>query len=252
MSPNRSHDSLRDEHTKEAIAARLSAATKHSYLGDFVLGAVDGTVTTFAVVCGVAGAELAAGVAIVLGLANILADGFSMAVGSFIKTKSEHELVEKARRREESHIERNPEGEIEEIRQIFRGKGFEGDLLEQITQTITEDRKQWIDTMLTDEYGLQLVPPSPIKAASTTFGAFMLSGLIPILPLFWSGSVDPQNTFIASVIATGITFAVIGVVKGYVVHRSMLYSAAETVLVGGGAATLAYVTGVWLKGLAGG
>lgn len=84
---------LREEHTMEAIAARLAAATKHTYLSDFVLGAVDGTVTTFAVVAGVSGAGLSRGVAIVLGLANVLADGFSMAVGNYLKANSDHEVV---------------------------------------------------------------------------------------------------------------------------------------------------------------
>ena len=214
MTKERHRDALRTEHTKEAIAQRIAAATEHSYLGDFVLGAVDGAVTTFAVVCGVAGAELAAGVAIVLGLANTLADGFSMAVGNYLSTKSEHDIVAKARRQEEFHIENNPEGEVEEIREIFRTKGFEGELLERITRTITENRRLWIDTMLTDELGLQLQPPSPPRAAITTFVAFVLAGLVPILPLFWTSQVGAGKTFIASALATAVTFALIGPGQG--------------------------------------
>lgn len=240
-------EDLFHEHTEEAIAARLGGATQHSYLGDFVLGAVDGTVTTFAVVAGSAGAELPAGIAIVLGLANVLADGFSMAVGNYLKTKSEHELVEKARRREERHILRYPAGEREEIRQIFMSKGFEGDLLDQITDTITQNRKQWVDTMLTDELGLQLEPPSPVKAGLVTFTAFVLAGLVPILPLFLASTLGPDRTFLASAVATAVTFAVIGAVKGRVVHRPMAAAALETLAVGGGAALLAYLVGDWLK-----
>lgn len=242
---------LEAEHTEEAIAVRLAAATRHGYLGDFVLGAVDGAITTFAVVCGVAGAGLPSGVAIVLGFANVLADGFSMAVGNYLSTKSEHDLLELARKTEEHHIERHPEGEREEIRQIFQSKGFEGDLLETITLTITEERKRWIDTMLTEEHGLQLEPPQPLKAASVTFLAFMLAGMMPILPLLLSPHLAVSQTFVASAAATAITFISIGVVKGRYTGNPLLRSVAETLMIGGFAAILAYVAGVWLQGFTG-
>jgi len=240
---------LKEDHTMEAISARLAEATKHTYLGDFVLGAVDGTVTTFAVVAGVVGAGLSSGVAIVLGLANVLADGFSMAVGNYLKAKSDHEVVERARQIEERHIDQHPEGEREEIRQIFRSKGFEGNLLERIVSVITEDRKRWIDTMITEELGLQLVPASPIKAAWTTFLAFMVAGLVPLIPLFFSGYMGENKAFTASTIATALTFLAIGLFKGHVVNQPLVRSALETLLVGGCAATLAYLVGLWLKGL---
>ena len=201
-------DALDEEHTEEAIAERLAAATRHSYLGDFVLGGVDGAVTTFAVVSGVAGAGLPSGVAVVLGCANVLADGFSMAVGNYLSTKSEHDVLELARRTEEWHIERHPEGEREEIRQIFQSKGFEGELLETITDTITEERERWVDTMLTEELGLQLEPPHPLKAATVTFFAFMLAGVMPVLPLFLSPYLSTGQTFAASALATAVTLSV--------------------------------------------
>jgi VIT1/CCC1 family predicted Fe2+/Mn2+ transporter len=249
MSHQSDSEDFGEEHTEESIAHRIAAATQHNYLGDFLLGAVDGTVTTFAIVSGVAGAGLSAGVAIVLGLANVLADGFSMAVGNYLKTKSEHELVAQARQREERHIDRDPAAERAEVREIFKMKGFEGELLEQITETITEDREQWVDTMITDELGLQLQPPIPWKAGFVTFVAFLLAGLIPVLPLFLSPWLGPSRTFTISAAATAFTFALIGVINGKFTHRSLLGSAGETLLIGGGAAALAYFMGVVLKGL---
>ena len=142
MSIDADSSDLREEHTSEAIATRLASATEHSYLGDFVLGAIDGAVTTFAIVSGVAGAGMSAGVAIVLGFANVLADGFSMAVSNYFKARSDHDVVDRARRLEEVHIDKNPEGEREEVRQIFMAKGFDGDLLEKLTDTLTENRHQ--------------------------------------------------------------------------------------------------------------
>jgi VIT1/CCC1 family predicted Fe2+/Mn2+ transporter len=240
--------SLTELHTREAIAARLQSATEHSYLGDFVLGGMDGAVTTFAVVAGTAGAGLSPGVAIVLGISNILADGFSMAVSNYLSTKSEHELLARARRREELHIAQHPEGEREEIRQIFQAKGFDGELLESITETITQEKERWVDTMLTEEFGLRLEPARPARAASATFTAFMAAGLIPLLPLFFPG-LSARDTFRWSAIATGVAFALIGLAKGGVSEQPLLRSMCETLVIGSSAAGLAYLAGLVLKGL---
>lgn len=73
------------------------------------------------------------------------------------------------------------EGEREEIRQIFHGKGFEGDVLETIVSTISEDKNLWVDTMLTEEHGIH--KNSQIHgSAGATFFAFILVGEMPLLP----------------------------------------------------------------------
>lgn len=236
---------LEDQHTPHAIASRLAAATEHSYVRDFVFGAVDGTVTTFAIVAGSAGADFSALVAIILGVANLVADGFSMAAGNYLSTKADQQLIDRARRLEAMHIERIPEGEREEIRQIFAAKGFEGELLEQIVDTITSDRQRWIDTMLTEELGLRLEAPSPVRAGLVTFVAFSTAGSIPLLPFLLA--LDADATFLLSSVCTLVTFFLIGVAKGYVVHRSLFLSGLETLAIGGGAAGLAYVVGLWLQ-----
>ena len=100
---------LKESHTRSAIRRRLNSERSHSYLKDFVYGAIDGTVTTFAVVSGVAGAALSSKIVIVLGLANLLGDGFSMAVGNYLGTRSEAQQRDQARKREEQHIEKVPE-----------------------------------------------------------------------------------------------------------------------------------------------
>lgn len=245
------HDHLEAQHTPQAIAGRLAAATQHSYLSDFVLGAVDGAVTTFAVVSGAAGAGMSGGVAIILGTANLFADGLSMAAGNYLSVKSNRQLLEKARAMEQSHIDEVPDGEREEIRQIFAAKGFEGDLLDQIVEVITRDHQQWIDTMVTEELGLPRETPDPLRAALVTFAAFAVSGLIPLLPLFVDG-LSATATFVTSAVATGLAFLLIGSLKGKVLHRSLVLSALETFFIGGAAATVAFGVGHWLRGLAAG
>ena len=241
-------DNLQDAHTPTAIADRLAGETAHSYLGDFVLGAIDGVVTTFAVVAGVAGAGYSTGVALVLGAANLLADGFSMAVGNYMSTKSERQVVEHVRKIEERHIDEIPEGEREEIRQIFADKGFDGELLEQIVEVITQDRRRWVDTMVTEEFGLRLESPSPMRAALSTFSAFALAGFVPLLPFCLSLSTSGQM-FAVSAAATAVTFFLIGLAKGHVVQHNKLLSGLEILLVGSAAAAVAYGIGLWLQSI---
>ncbi len=246
------HPPHHDQHTPAAVSARLAAATEHSHLGDYVLGAVDGTVTTFAVVASVAGAQLSGGVALVLGCANLLADGFSMAAGNYLKARSEAQVVERARRAEEAHVERVPEGEREEIRQIFAAKGFSGVTLEEVVDVITKDRRRWVDTMLTEELGHRLESPPPFRAGLATFLGFVLIGMLPLLPLlFAAGAPLTSGLFLASAAAAGVAFLAVGLLKGRTLGEPMLAAGLETLLVGGLAAFLAYVVGDALRGFLG-
>src|SRR5690606_6848272 len=201
-------------HTEEAILERIAVQPEHGSLGDFVLGSIDGTITTFAIVAGVAGANLTAAIALVLGLANVLADGFSMAVGNYLKASSDREMLERYRRMEELHIDRHPEGEREEIRHIFAAKGFEGELLDRVVDVIQSNRQVWITTMLTEEWGLVPTPSSPLRAGAVTFVAFVLAGLVPLAPLAFASQLGPEQTFLVSAVATAITFTVIGAIRG--------------------------------------
>jgi VIT1/CCC1 family predicted Fe2+/Mn2+ transporter len=243
---------LKSTHTPAAIRQRLLSGTQHSYLRDFVYGAIDGAVTTFAVVSGVAGAQLDSKIIIILGLANLFADGFSMAVGNFLGTRAEEELREKAWKTEEQHIHEFPEGEKEEIRQIFAAKGFKGTDLEKIVETITSDKDQWISTMMKEELGMVLDGPSPFKAAWATFSSFVIVGALPLLAFLYQ-MFNPQasiDAFFVSSIMTGFGFFFVGALKSRFVGKGWISSGLETLLVGGGAAVLAYVVGALLRGIA--
>jgi VIT1/CCC1 family predicted Fe2+/Mn2+ transporter len=243
---------LKASHTPAAIRKRLQSGSHHSYLRDFVYGSIDGAVTTLAVVSGVAGAQLTTGVVIVLGMANLIADGFSMAASNYLGTRAEEQLRQRARRQEEREIDSYPEGEREEIRQIVTSKGFEGDELERAVEIITSDRKRWIEMMLTEELGLSLNGPSPLRAATITFVAFAVVGCIPLLPfiLYFITPNTVGNPFVWSTVLTAGAFFAVGAIKSRFVEQSWLWSGLETLLVGGAAAVIAYFVGKLLGGLA--
>lgn len=236
---------LAHEHSKEAIAARLASDHQHSYLRDFIYGAIDGCVTTFAIVAGVVGAGLQSQTIIILGVANLVADGFSMAVSNYLGTKSEVDKLSLARKTEEQHIQRIPDGEIEEVRQIFSQKGFEGQLLEDVVEVITGNRRLWVDTMLQEEWGLNLNIPSPTKAGAVTFVAFVFVGTLPLSP-FLAGlvpGVSLSGAFTMSCLMTAVTFFGIGALKSLFTAEHYVQAGLETLLMGGGAALLAYFVG---------
>lgn len=239
------NNELESDHQKDSIKRRLRSKKPYSYVGDSVLGGIDGCVTTFAVVAGAVGGELPNYVIIIMGFANLIADGFSMAVSNFLRAKSEQDVVQEAIQIEEYHIQKIPEGEKQEIRQIFENKGFKGETLENVVQGITNNHQLWVNTMLTDEYGLQIKGPNPFKAGTITFLSFICFGLVPLIPFLFYQSIT--NQFITSILITIVAFFLIGIARGVVLRRHPIRSGLITVLTGGGAATLAFIVGVFLS-----
>jgi vacuolar iron transporter family protein len=238
---------LEHGHHPRDIAKRLLQGPRVSYLRDWVYGGIDGTVTTFAVVAGVVGAELSTKALLILGAANLFADGFSMAAGNYSGTKAEIEEYEQVRRMEERHVEFAPEGEREEIRQIFKAKGFSGDALDSAVDVITATRERWVDTMMTEEHGLPPVSRSPVRAALTTFLAFLLCGAIPLLPF----ALGAPGSIWLSTLMTGITFFAIGSLRSRWSPSPWWRTGLETFLIGIIAAVVAYIVGVIVAGLVG-
>jgi VIT1/CCC1 family predicted Fe2+/Mn2+ transporter len=236
---------LEHSHHPDAIAHRLQEGPKASYLRDWVYGGIDGTVTTFAIMAGVVGASLSPAVVIILGVANLLADGFSMAAANYTGTKAEHDEYEQLRRMEERHVELAPKGEREEVRQIFEAKGFKGEALETAVEVITARRERWIDTMMAEEHGMPAVIRWPLRAAVMTFIAFVICGAVPLLPyvLMLEAPVWPAT------LMTGMTFFAIGSLRSYWSPTPWWRAGLETFAIGMAAAGVAYLVGALLKGL---
>lgn len=241
---------LAPEHKPAAIRARIARPRGESPLGDFVLGGVDGVVTTFAVVAGSAGGQLSLAAVLILGLANLVAHGFSMGISNYLGTRSRQQEVIRARADEAWQIDADPEGERAEIREVFARKGFAGETLKQIVETITRDRKVWIDTMMAEELKLSEVSARPLRAGLVTFAAFALCGFVPLTP-FVLGAGDFDSMFRLSFVLSAGTFFALGVGKGAVLGLPRLRSGVQTLAIGSVAVGLAYAVGKLLHQMLG-
>jgi len=215
-----------------------------TYLREFVYGGIDGAVTTFAVVAGGYGANLDAGILIILGFANLLADGFSMSVGAYLSAKSERDTYDKHEKIEYWEIEHLPEIERAEIEDIYRAKGFKGVLLQQIVDHICADKTLWVNEMMKDELGMMDDSKSPFKIGLATFASFLLVGLIPLTVYLWNFFYPSSiNIFFWTSVLTGLAFLLVGWLKSVVTQTSALRGIGETVLLGLLAAVVAYYVG---------
>jgi VIT1/CCC1 family predicted Fe2+/Mn2+ transporter len=246
---------------KEAAAAAHTSASIYAeeqhggassrYLGDMVFGGLDGIITTFAVVSGVAGAQLGARVVLIMGLANLFADGFSMAIGAYLSSKSDQEYYQREREREAWEVQNFPEGERAELFEIYHSKGYSEEDTKNLVEIKTRNPELWLDTMMIEELGMLKDESKPIINALTTLIAFILAGSIPmfiyIIGLFFP--ISATVTFPISLGFSALGLFGLGAAKVFVTHRNALKSGWEMLLVGGLAAGVAYLVGTLLKGI---
>ncbi|GAA0191669.1 VIT1/CCC1 transporter family protein [Fulvivirga kasyanovii] len=215
------------------------------YIAEFVYGGIDGAITTFAVVAGAAGASADLTWVLIFGFANLIADGFSMSVGNFFSVKADRDNFEKHKAVEYWEVDNLREREVEEIREIYAAKGFEGELLEKVVEVITADKDIWVDTMMKEELEMTKDDKTPFKTAFATFASFSVIGIIPLLAYVFAALFDfaTDNLFMMSSIATGIALMFVGYLKSIVTNTRWVKGVLETLLLGGLAAFLAYFVG---------
>lgn len=219
---------------------------KYNWLPDFVYGGIDGAVTTFAVVAGVVGAELSTPVILILGFANLIADGFSMAVGKFLSDRAELDRISHIRADEERSIIQKPKEERGEIRTILKRFGFKGKDLDRAEKIITENPKVWVQVMLTHEFNVIEENIDPKRGAFFTFLAFILIGLVPLMGYLAQMLLnvdEPKLTFVITSVATLCALFLVGTVKSTFSSRHWVVTGFETALIGGSAAAISYFVG---------
>jgi vacuolar iron transporter family protein len=236
---------------------RAAAAEEHrkggQYIGNVVYGGLDGIVTTFAVVSGVAGASLQPGIVVILGLANLFADGFAMAIGAYLSTRSEQEYYQRERRREEWELEHFPEGERNEMVQVYRSKGYSEEDAKKLVDIQGRDPRLFVDMMMVHELDLLPDDRNPLWSSVATFAAFVIAGSVPMVMYLMGLVVDLPKTaaFPVSLVLTGVALFALGAAKKFVTGLNAFRSGFEMLVIGGLAAAVAYVVGYLLRGFGG-
>ena len=239
---------IKDAHKNNTGVEKIHKTGAGNFLKDFVYGANDGIITTFAVVAGVAGAQLSAKIVVILGVANLIADGLSMAAGNYLGTKSENDFQKKEREMEELEIKVVPEEEKKEVKEIYKQKGFKGQDLDRAVQIITSDKKQWVDEMMIHELGI--VPgeeDNPLANAVVTFVAFVIAGALPLLPYIFG--IESKTSFSVAIITTAVALFIIGSLRSIFTKKNWFISGLEMLGVGAIAAIVAYALGAWIESL---
>ena len=214
------------------------------YLGEFVYGGIDGSVTTFAVVAGAAGAELSSAVVLILGFANLLADGFAMSIGAYLSARTEQQNFNKYRGIELEKIEKNPSGEKEALLGIYAAKGFSGPLLKQVSEVVASEPERWVDVLMKERLQMMEDKRSSYKIGTVTFLSFVLIGLIPLAVYVWDYLFKFQhNLFFSASVLTSFAFVGIGFLKTYVTETNRWKGILETLVLGGLAAGVSYWVG---------
>lgn len=220
------------------------------YLKDIIFAANDGIITTFAVIAGVVGANFSSAVVLIIGVASLIADGFSMATGNYLGTKSEQNFYDYEEAEEKKEVMESREEEINEVREILEKKGYAGEELEKLTNLIISNEKFWIDFMMHEELGLiKSDEESPAKRSLATFLSFITAGVLPLFPYIMFK--NSEETFAIAAVFAGIALFAVGALRTFFSHRSWLVSGIEMLLVGGSAGTIAYFVGFILKSITG-
>lgn len=217
-----------------------------NYIRDVVFSANDGLVTTFAVAAGAAGADMGPSVVIILGLANMLADGLAMGLGSYLGSKSRSDFETNSLKIEEKEIGEIPEKEREEIRVIAEKRGIPAGNISEWERIITSNKRVWVDEMMVWELGI--IPGQktfPVRHAVVTFIAFISAGFLPLVPYVFN---FPGNKFYAAIFTTVLSLFLVGSSRSWITGKNWLRSGMEMLLIGGTAAAAAYIVGLIIGG----
>lgn len=238
-------EGTREAHAVEAFAEEEYKLEQGKYLGDMVYGAIDGIITTFAVVSGVVDASQPTRVILILGFANLLADGLSMGVGNYLGTRSELDFQRREREREDWEIDYVPEGERMEIREIYASKGFKGEDLDRAVEIITGDREVWLNTMMVEELGIIEDRKNPLLAGAATYVPFILAGITPMLTYVLASiiSIPEGRLFILAVALTFLTLFAVGSATSMIITRSWYAAGLEMLMMGGLTAVVSFYIG---------
>lgn len=214
-------------------------------LADVILGGQDGLVNVLGVILGVAAASGSLRLVLAAGLAATFAESISMAAVAYTSKLSRADHYDSELRREGWEIENRPEAEKEEVRQIYKKRGFEDPLLEEVVQKITSNRKVWLEVMMGEEIRIEPVDRGKVLTSSILVGASALIGsLIPLTPFIFLpiGQSSPVSILLAA-----ITLLIVGVYKAKITIGKPLRSGLQMAVIGVASALSGYFVGLVFK-----
>eukprot|EP00903_Cladosiphon_okamuranus_P015404 g14228.t1 len=218
-----------------------------------VFGALDGVLTSFAVVAGASGGGLGTQAVLIVGVSTIVADGLSMGLGEYLSSKAMNEYMDIERKREEWELANHRQGEVENMIELYVKRGMSREDAQEVSSRLAKYEDCFVDAMVAEGLGSFATPldeGGSIREGLVTFAAFAASGVLPLLvyalsPLFSNGDgpVSQGTLFFWACLVTAAALFTIGIVKSTFVSRSWVGSAMETMVLGGCCAGLAYEIG---------
>ncbi len=207
---------------------------------DVVIGMADGLTVPFALAAGLSGAAVATRVVVTAGIAEISAGAIAMGLGGYLAARSDADHYASERQREEQETRSVPAVESQEITGIFEAYGITPEESAPVVAGLRRDRQAWVNFMMRFELGLEVPDPKrALKSALTIGGAYIAGGLIPLLPYMLLGKLTVALQ--VSVLVTLLALIVFGFVKARFTGAAPLRSALQTLVVGGLAATAAFL-----------
>src|ERR671925_352258 len=230
--------------TLSRLTTHIEPHIKESnYIRDLVFGFGDGVNTSLGIVAGVGGAVIAADVVILAALVGMFTGAKAMAVQNYLAVKSQRQILESEIKREEYEIETMPNKEKQEIEEIYRLKGFEGEELKKVVDKVISNKEVWLKTMLTEELGLNLeILGNPLKGALVMFGSFLLGGILPILPYFVvkAGLMSSITAIAMAITISLVSSFIVGAIKARMAQMNLIKGGIEMAGLGTGIALVGY------------
>lgn len=225
------HDAHRDNHTHRDVTG--------GWLRPAVFGAMDGLVSNLALITGVAGGRVSSSTIVLTGLAGLAAGAFSMAAGEYTSVASQRELVLAELDVERRELHSNPKDEQKELAALYESRGVEPALAAEVARQLSKDPDQALEIHAREELGVDPADlPSPMVAAVSSFGAFAVGAILPVLP-YLLGAV----ALLPAVVVALLGLFACGAVVARVTARSWWYSGLRQLILGGTAAALTYGLG---------
>lgn len=222
----------------ETEKARIAALSR---IREVIFGMQDGLLTTATLGAAVAGATGSSRTVVIAALAGALGGMMSMSAGSFLGSRAEEELHRAEVALEAREIEEKPEEELAELIEIYRREGYRYDEAVEMAERVSQDKARWLRTMTEKELGLSVdVAPSPLKDAAAMGTSYIVGGLLPLLPYFFSASIAAVGVSIA--IAITVLFGM-GAAKARFTRRNPIRSGLEIMAIGTAVAAAGYGLG---------